>query len=234
MLQKTVVNGWHIHFFHVTLPSQEEKNMLWIIHGHHRIFVKKSPRNFPRKLPHTFISSRGVLSIVTHQMLGFLVFGLGRRRNSPDNSPPGICIHLPWSKFFVYPPPIKGAKRGKSTKVPLTRGFKLGLCGMVSSFFAGGVCGPGCLKSHLFLKFLLLLADLGTPNHHPVLEEGQEILADPGGFGQIRTVCSVLESKPEDKFLVQKSLNLKPAIVWKGFGIFSVWWKAKIGTRNRR
>ena len=135
--EKTVVNGWYIHFFHVTLPSQKEKNMLWIIHGHHRIFVKNLPETFPEN-SHPFISSRGVLSIVTHQMLGFLMFGLGRRGIHPTTRLQEFASTY-HDRIFCLPPPYQRRQKGEIYKVPLTSVFKLGLCGMVSSFFGGWV-----------------------------------------------------------------------------------------------
>lgn len=157
--------------------------MLWIIHGHHRFFWTL-PETFPEN-SHPFISSRGVLSIVTHQMLGFLVFGLGAVRNDWNLHPRTMI------EFFYPPPPIKGAKR-EIYKVPLTSGFKLG-------------------------KFLFTRRPR-HPQPPPSSWGRPRNPADPGGFD----------------LWFMSPLNHKPAIFWKGFGICSVWWKTKIGTRNGR
>lgn len=89
-------------------------------------------------------------------------------------------------------------------KVPLTSGFKVGSVwdGFIFFWWVGG---PACLKSHLFLKFLFTRRP-GHPQPPPSSWGRPRNPADPGGFGQIMTVCSILESKPADKCLVQKSL----------------------------
>ena len=139
MKRRLLMVGIYINSRDVTIPKRK-KNMLWIIHGHHRIFVKNLPETFPEN-SHTRSSVHVVFWALwlTKCLDSWCLAWVFARNENPTTRRLRLLHPLTMIEIFCLPPPLSKAPKAKSTKVPLTSGFKLGLCGMVSFFFGGGV-----------------------------------------------------------------------------------------------